>query len=299
VCVGALGLNQMTTKTKKSNAMLMILDSNLRFQSLALLLNILETQPAGLRIVIFYVYDNDSDLEEYLALVKKTLLFFGFDSQEEFVEVKSISTKMADDLTKNFTLRSDFPITTTTFLRLFLTKWLPEDIETLLYVDIDILIKSNLQELFEKEFNTPICAELCVPRSLSRGEHLDGENLPYFNAGVLLINMKEWRKLELEESFIEIGSSRAYLFLDQDILNIRFRNNWTRLGRKYNHFHLYGLGEFDLSFSEVPSIIHFVGPKPWKEVPQTQFVAEYRNNFNRIRSLDSRLADNTDQEIKG
>ena len=299
MCVGALGLNQMTTKTKKSNSMLMILDSNLKFQSLALLLNILETQSAGLRIIIFYVYDDDSDLEEYLALVKKTLLFFGFGSQEEFVEVKSISTKMADDLTKNFELRSDFPITRTSFLRLFLSKWLPEDIQKLIYIDIDILIKSNLQELFEREFDTPICAELCVPVSLSRGEHLEGQRSPYFNSGVMLINMNEWRSLELEESFLEIGSKRPYLFLDQDILNLRFQNNWTRLGRKYNYFHLYGLEEFDLSFSEVPSIIHFVGLKPWKEVPQTQFVVEYRNNFNRIRSLDSRLADNSDQEIKG
>ena len=277
----------------------MILDSNFRFQSLALLLNILETQSKEMRIVIFYVYDNDSDLPKYQALVKHTIYMSGFESQEELVEVKPISTQIADDLTKDFALRSDFPITRTSFLRLFLTKWLPEDIETLLYVDVDILIKSNLQELFEKEFDTPFCAELCFPMSLSRGEHLDGENSPYFNSGVLLINMKKWRGLELEESFKEIGSSRAHLFLDQDILNIRFRNNWTRLGRKYNYFHMYSLGEIDFSFSEEPSIIHFVGPKPWKEVPQTQFVAEYRDNFNRIRSLDSRLADNSRQEIKG
>jgi lipopolysaccharide biosynthesis glycosyltransferase len=289
----------MTPNAKNPNAFLMILDSNLKFQSLALLLNILETQSPETRIVIFYVNDDDSDLQEYLALVKETIFVFGFERQKESVEVKFISTKIADELTKNFALRSDFPITRTAFLRLFLTKWLPEDIKTLLYIDVDILIKSNLQELFEKEFDTPICAELCSPRSLSRGEHLDGENFPYFNSGVLLINMRQWRKLELEESFKEIGSSRAYLFLDQDILNIRFQNNWTRLGRKYNYFHHYGLGESDLSFSENPSIIHFVGPKPWKEVTQTQFVLEYRKNFNKIRLLDSRLADIAELETKG
>ena len=269
----------------------MILDSNLKFQSLALLLNILETQSPEARVVIFYVYDDNSDLQEYFQLVKETIFVFGFEHQKDLVEVKFISTEIADELTKDFALRSDFPITRTAFLRLFLTKWLPEDIETLLYVDVDILIKSNLQELFEKEFDTPICAELCFPRSLSRGEHLDGDNSPYFNSGVLLINMNEWRKLNLEDSFIEIGSNGAYLFLDQDILNIRFRNNWTRLGRKYNYFHQYGLGESDLSFSESPSIVHFVGLKPWKEVTQTQFVAEYRENFNKIRVLDSGLAD--------
>jgi lipopolysaccharide biosynthesis glycosyltransferase len=292
----------MANNAKNSDAFLMILDSNLKFQSLVLILNILETQSSETRIVIFYVNDDDSDLQGYLALVKQTIFVFGFDHKKELVEVKFISTKIADELTKNFVLRSDFPITRTSFLRLFLTKWLPEDIETLLYIDVDILIKSNLQELFEKDFDTPICAELCFPRSLSRGEHLDGDNSPYFNSGVLLINMNEWRKLELEESFIEIGSHRAYLFLDQDILNIRFRNDWTRLGRKYNYFHQYGLGETDLSFSEIPSIIHFVGPKPWKEVTQTQFVTEYRRNFNRIRLLDSRLADvagTTELEIEG
>lgn len=284
----------MIIQTKKSNAILMILDSNLKFQSLALLLNILETQSIGTRIVIFYVYDDSTDLEEYLLLVKRTIDVHGFRSQAELIEVRPISTKLADELTSGFALRSDFPITRTAFLRLFLTRWLPGDIKTLLYIDVDILIKSNIKELFEIEFDTPICAELCFPASLSRGEHLDGKPSPYFNSGVLLIDMEKWRELELEESFKEIGSSKAHLFLDQDILNIRFRNNWTRLGRKYNYFHQYGLGEVDLSFSQVPSIIHFVGLKPWKETPQTQFVTEYRNNFNRIRSLDSRLTDKSE-----
>ncbi len=292
----------MTNNAKHSDAFLMILDSNLKFQSLALLLNILETQSPEVRVVIFYVYDDNPDLQEYFQLVNETILMFGFEHQKDLVEVKFISTEIADELTKNFALRSDFPITRTAFLRLFLTMWLPVDIETLLYVDVDILIKSNVQELFQKKFDTPICAELCFPRSLSRGEHLDGGNFPYFNSGVLLINMYEWRKLNLENSFMEIGSNKAYLFLDQDILNIRFRNNWTRLGRKYNYFHQYGLGESDLSFSESPSIVHFVGPKPWKEVTQTQFVAEYRENFNKIRLLDSVLADVvaiTELETKG
>jgi lipopolysaccharide biosynthesis glycosyltransferase len=117
----------------------------------------------------------------------------------------------------------------------------------------------------------------------------------------MLINMSKWKDLKLEESFLEIGARRAYLFLDQDILNIRFRNNWTRLGRRYNYFHQYGLGEIDLSFSEEPIIVHFVGLKPWKEVPQTQFVVEYRHNFNRIRSLHVRLADHAGsvQDVTG
>ncbi len=91
----------MTNNAKHSDAFLMILDSNLKFQSLALLLNILETQSPEVRVVIFYVYDDNADLQEYFQLVNETILMFGFEHQKDLVEVKFISTEIADELTKS------------------------------------------------------------------------------------------------------------------------------------------------------------------------------------------------------
>jgi lipopolysaccharide biosynthesis glycosyltransferase len=281
----------MKDTNRSKNAILIILDSNLKFQSIALLLNILETQPIGTRIQIFYVYDNESDLSEYIEMVLKTYKHFGFTGQREFLEIKSISTDEADEATKSFSIVEGNPITRTSFLRLFFTRWIPHNVEKILYLDIDIFITSSFNELFALDFSTPICAELSSPAALARGSHLYGHDSPYFNSGVLLINVKKWKAMDLEHKFLEIGSTQCYPFLDQDILNIVFKNNWTRIGRNFNFFHFYDLDEIDASFYTNPNIIHFAGPKPWSQIPITQFVAMYRHNFNRIRKLHDSLLD--------
>ena len=252
---------------------------------MALVVNILQTQPKDSRVVIFYVYDDSKDLQEYQDLVNAAAAMFSSTQQRLIINMKFISKNEANELTRTFRVPEGSPITRTAFLRLFFERWLPTDIKTVLYLDIDILINSNLEQLYNKEFSTVLCAELNVPNSLAIGSHLSGHNAPYFNSGVLLINVSKWKELNLESKFMEIGSREAYPFLDQDILNISFRNQWTRLGRGFNYLHLYGSHENDNSYSEFPSIVHFAGVKPWKQVPLTQYVAQYRTNFNQIRSL--------------
>lgn len=281
----------MNDIAKSVNAILLILDSNLKFQSIALLLNIIETQPNHVQVLILYVYDNEKDRLEYQELINKCLTTFKFENKSKYLEVRFISSEEANTLTKTFEIREGNPITRTAFLRLFFIRWIPHNIEKILYLDIDILVSSSFYELFSLDFTTPICAELNVPATLGRGSHLDGHDSPYFNSGVLLINVEKWKAMDLEEKFLAIGSTQLYPFLDQDILNIVFKNNWTRIGRSFNFLHFYGLDEKDPSYSTNPRIIHFAGSKPWSQTPITQYVALYRHNFNRIRKLHYSLLD--------
>ena len=162
----------MNDITKSVDTILFILDSNLKFQSIALLLNILETQPNHLQVLIFYVYDNEKDRLDYQELVNKCLTVFKFENKSKYIEVKFISIEDANSLTKTFEIIEGSPITHTAFLRLFFTRWLPHNVEKILYLDIDVLITSSFNELFRLDFTTPICAEICVPAALARGSHL-------------------------------------------------------------------------------------------------------------------------------
>jgi lipopolysaccharide biosynthesis glycosyltransferase len=281
----------MKTENMPINAFLIVLDTNLKFQSIALILNILETQPQRTRVFVIYVYEDEFDRIEYQTLIDSTYEQFGFGAQKQFVEIKFIDVEVANELTSSFTIPEGSHITSATFLRLYISEILPSDIDTLLYLDIDVMINSSLDDLFAMNFSTPICAELNVPRSLGNGEHLQGHNAQYFNSGVMLINMKKWRDLNLLNEFIIVGSQETYPFVDQDILNIVFRNNWTRIGREFNYLHLYGSGEDDPAYCEFPKIIHFAGSKPWNETPVTQYVSKYRKNFNKIRELHALLRD--------
>jgi lipopolysaccharide biosynthesis glycosyltransferase len=61
---------------------------------------------------------------------------------------------------------------------------------------------------------------------------------PYYNAGVMLINQKEWKKQKCEQQIIEHWKNikSDYLFADQDVTNILFGTKIKELHLKYNFY---------------------------------------------------------------
>ena len=85
-----------------NHAILIILDSNLKFQSLALVVNILQTQTKDSRVVIFYVYDDSNDLQEYQDLVNAATKMFSTDQQRLIIDIQYISKDEVNELTPTF-----------------------------------------------------------------------------------------------------------------------------------------------------------------------------------------------------
>ena len=58
----------------------------------------------------------------------------------------------------------------------------------------------------------------------------------YINSGFLLINLKKWRKNDVEEKFIQfmIENQDKFYFHDQGVLNNVFKNQFLILNPKYN-----------------------------------------------------------------
>ena len=84
------------------------------------------------------------------------------------------------------------------FYRLVLPEILPEEIERILYLDVDIVVNHSLKELYHTEFDgNALCA--CPEPFSGIGvfqyrdemfqEHVR-EGFTYFNSGVLLMNLK-------------------------------------------------------------------------------------------------------------
>jgi hypothetical protein len=111
------------------------------------------------------------------------------------------------------------------------------------------------------------------------------EDLPgYFNAGVLVMNLKKIREDRLEERFISL-LAKDYTFADQDILNVackgkvrllpvRFNLVANNIGNRYYAYHVCGdpRDREDLLAGR-PVICHYVGEaKPWQllETPWDQ-----------------------------
>ena len=89
---------------------------------------------------------------------------------------------------------------------------------------------------------------------------VDGE-IPYFNSGVLVIDLKKWRNEKISEQTLRICSeNKEYLVVDnkwcqheQYGLNVAINGKWFQLSSIWNHF-----TELPGNIDEI-KILHFVG----------------------------------------
>ena len=189
-------------------------------------------------------------------------------------------------------------ITKETYFRLILPSLLP-NLDRILYMDTDIINLKDLTELYTLDLEEDIYLR-CVPtrkKFLKQLEEFDIYTNYYFNAGVLLMNLKSFRKFGIEKKLIDLISTHKLEMHDQTALNIICYKNKKLMHPKFN------LGAFTASskFSNYkkalkdlytdkeikeayyhPVNLHYssvAGGKPWnkKYVPLKQYWWYYAN----------------------
>ncbi len=130
-------------------------------------------------------------------------------------------------------------ISIATYARFLITDYLP-NLDKVLYLDIDIIVNSNLQKLYDtdlKDNYIGACLDPFIENSESEYKKyigLDNKNY-YFNAGVLLINLNKWREINLlEEAISWYQEHKEIKYQDQCILNGLFKNKVLYLDTRYN-----------------------------------------------------------------
>jgi len=206
-----------------------------------------------------------------------------------------VADRLVDDLPTNF------HISRASYTRLFLASLLPPELDRVLYLDCDLLLCRPITELAGADlhghtigavvdFSAP---RIALPDALLgwRSLGLDGR-LPYFNAGVLVIDLARWRALGLEQRLRDhVRDHRELLrWHDQDALNACAAGDieelapiWNvqvmrRLGRYSGPaFALYPRAVLEDAFDR-PAIAHFGGyDKPWHAtMPSSPLVDEWR-----------------------
>ncbi|KAE9397634.1 glycosyl transferase [Gymnopus androsaceus JB14] len=194
-------------------------------------------------------------------------------------------------------------------------------VERVLYLDADVLVRDDLRKLWNTDLQgLPIAAAPDVGYPMGH----DGiQEIPYFNAGVLLMDLARIRSGSGIAGLREVGRKmKDSKFRDQDALNAIFgQNNWKELSLKWN---AQGLGTYarypateraslQLDSMMDPGIVHFTGPvnpsleavlhddvqpptaKPWGYLgaPGHPFQDEWwevceRTSWKGARSLNSR-----------
>lgn len=213
-------------------------------------------------------------------LLKKTFSFIKKKYGKEIIHVSFDNSTV-----ENFKI--DGHITQATYYRLFLSEILPKDIDRILFLDSDIIINGKLDLLLTLDFKSDRLIERTSSKANPFQEKIGEElnvyavsNLAdqdksrlknlglvanrYFNAGVLLINLKKWRKDAISEKLIKVAqqANEKLMLHDQDVLNIVFENYWGELDAKFNAINLEFCGHLQEEKKYV--IIHFTNyPKPW------------------------------------
>jgi len=185
-------------------------------------------------------------------------------------------------------------VSRTTYARLHIGALLPGDLSRVIYLDSDVLVLSDLASLWAADMSSHA---LLAVRDCSIPDVLSAEsgqvsatlsvsgvppNAPYFNSGLLLLDLQSWRQRELG------GKAMAYLaanndelrYADQTALNVAANDACGELDVRWNapvpllrhpeymSEHLReSLGSQLHSLRKTARVAHFWGPqKPWNDM---------------------------------
>ena len=122
-------------------------------------------------------------------------------------------------------------------MRLFLPMILQEDVDRILYLDADTIVQGSLQPLFGMEDAKAALGMVLdsLGQNHKRTIGLREEDL-YYNAGVILFFMSNWKEYRCTERIIEHieAGNTMYSAPDQDLLNVVCREEILKLPAKYN-----------------------------------------------------------------
>ena len=168
-----------------------------------------------------------------------------------------------------------------TYARLLMPVLLPPEIRRVLYLDSDTLVLGSLADLWSVELDGMAVgavpdALIADPRlglmsnerwTTALPSHLDSAYgvKNYFNAGVLLADLNEWRSRQITQRAIEfLERNPQSPFSDQDALNVACAGSWKVLDRQWNFQQHLALALDGVPEEQRPTIVHFVaGAKPW------------------------------------
>ncbi len=180
----------------------------------------------------------------------------------------------------------EFPETTRypniIYYRILASKFLPKNMDRILYLDGDIVVINPLEELYNTEFEGNLyCACTHVKGFLAKfNQYRLGvkEECPYINSGVMLMNLQALREtLDVSEIITFVEKKKSKLLLpDQDIISALYGNRIKLLDTmKYNlsdrMINLYNANVMNKKIDfewvrENAVIIHYYGKnKPWGE----------------------------------
>ena len=156
---------------------------------------------------------------------------------EEFSTIVNLNFIEYGNLEDILGIKIKATIALSSYARLFAASLLPTDIKKIIYLDCDGLVVDSLKGIWNCDISKYDFGAVLDIGPKYNNLLLDlPENWQQYNAGFLLINLKNWRDEQLEEKFLNmILENRGKVFNnDQGILNVICKNKILTLKPHYN-----------------------------------------------------------------
>lgn len=217
--------------------------------------------------------------------IKKIQKFNRDNVDIEFVDVRESLQELG------LRLHTCIYYTQTTYYRLFIPTLYPQ-YDKVLYLDCDIVVNGDISKLYNTNIGNNLVGAtsdqfvLCTPKVHSYVLDALGYSKlgNYFNAGVLIMNLKEMREQNFEDQFVNLLARYKFVVQDQDYLNIickdkvyYFNGSWDKMPcGEYVDINKVNLIHYNLIWkpwhAEVPYSDEF-----WKYADKTEFADIIRN----------------------
>lgn len=199
-----------------------------------------------------YIFNQDIP-KEWFTHYKQLLNQLGSD----LIDIKLLDVPLNKDWFAGFS-----HITYMAFARYFIPQFVSED--KALYLDSDIIVTDQLDELFSIDVNHHYLAVVRAVFGYGIG----------FNSGMMLINNKRWKSENITEKLVKKTEQEKDSIQegDQTILNIVLGHEAIWLDDTYNFQIGFDKGAFayrhkqlfELSLDPLPKVLHYISEdKPW------------------------------------
>ncbi len=191
---------------------------------------------------------------------QKLAVFNDEDFTVEFVDVSADLKVLSDRLH----MRDYY--TSATYFRIFIAGMFPQ-YDKALYLDSDVIVRGDIYELFETELGDNTVAAIpdgavaeIVPLRTYSSRVLGIEYPRYFNAGILVMNLKKLRAINFYERFATLLGQYAFrVAQDQDYLNVLCKDSVVYLSTEWN-----AMPTGNYKGEGLPKLIHYnLTAKPW------------------------------------
>lgn len=188
--------------------------------------------------------------------------------------------KLDSEAVAGLVIPKNLYFTEAAYYRLFFPGLVPDTVEKLLYLDTDIVVVGSLAALYTTDITSyPVGAVAEAKATINRPDLGIYEVGTYFNSGVMLINVPEWKKQRVSEKALQFirDFPEKIVWVDQDALNVVLMNNYVKLDAKHNVI------PFDIpkylpkskyrQFLQDKTLIHYTlkHHKPWNIASENKF----------------------------